>query len=273
MEQDIHIATIHLDRATLRHSIPEDSIKQLADSIKQQGLLQAIVVAPREGGGYRLIAGRRRLEACKLLGYITIPARIIEPQDIDEIPALTENLMRLQMNPLEEADAVAYLYETKGLTIREIAERTNHGTSWVQDRLAIRNMPEHFREAIAERKISIAAAQQLLLITDEAYRDYLLSVAKINGATIHQCQAWYQEWQARQMLTNPAGQAEPIPQLPPRPSLYTPQCAFCDQPLPHGPQVILRLCAPCGAELQAAKQAAPDAAAQPAAPKPTDPST
>lgn len=257
MEQDIYLNTIHLDRATLRHSVTEESVKQLANSIRDHGLLQAIVVTPRQGGGYRLIAGRRRLTACQLLGYTTIPARILDTDEMDELPALAENLMRLNMNPLEEANAVTLLYEQKNLSIHEIAERTNHGVSWVQDRLAIRAMPDPFKQAIADRSISIAGAMQLLQITDEEYRNYLLRVAEINGATVNQCQAWWLEWQARQMLTNPTGQQGPLPHPPSRLPLYTPPCTFCDTPIPEGPQILLRVCPTCNAELHAAKTRPP----------------
>lgn len=254
MEQDIYVNHIHLDRCHLRAEVTEESVSQLADSIRLHGLLQAIVVTPRLAGGYRLIAGRRRLVACQSLQYQTVPCRIIEDPGLDEIPALAENLMRLQMNPLEEARACKMLHEQKGLSIAEICERTNHGTSWVQDRLALLELPEHYQQAVALKHISMCAAMRLMAITEPDYRDYLLNVAKINGATISQVNAWVMEWQSRQLLTAPGGLGPPVPQTPgPLPCKPT-CCASCDTPIVPPYIFFVPLCPNCSLDLAAAKR-------------------
>lgn len=249
MEQDIYIDQIHMDRTALRQNVTEDSVRQLAESIKAHGLLQAIVVAPRQGGGYRLIAGRRRMTACKTLGYTTIPARIMDGTDIDEIPALAENLIRLNMNPLEEAEAVRHLHEDEGLSQADIAKLTNHGTSWVQDRLFLCTLPDNFKKAVADKKLTIGAAGQLMLIQDVDYRDYLLSVAIVNGCTVHQAQAWLLDYQARSKIMNPTGSQPIEPRLPmdaPEPLCG---CDFCGERVKAHLSVILRFCNDCNATL------------------------
>jgi len=249
MEQDIYIDAITMERSALRTSVTDESVHQLAESIKLHGLLQSIVVTARDGGGWRLIAGRRRLTACKILGYTTIPARIIDTEHIDEIPALAENLMRLNMNPLEEAEAVRLLSEVKGLSQRDICELTNHGTSWVQDRLFLATMPDNFKKAVADRKLTIAAAGQLMQIHQEDYRDYLLSVAIVNGCTVHQAQAWLLDYQARSKIMNPTGQQPIEPRLPmdePQPQTI---CQFCEERVAAHLSVIVRLCQPCNATM------------------------
>lgn len=254
MEQDVYIDQIHLDRSALRESVTEESVRQLAESIKSHGLLQAIVVAAREGGGYRLIAGRRRLTACRQLGYTTIPARIIETEHFDEIPALAENLVRLQMSPLEEAEAVRKLHEEKGMSQRDIAELTHHGTSWVQDRLFLCTLPDNFKKAVGEKKLSIAAAGQLCQIADTEYRDYLLSVAIVNGCTINQAQAWLLDYQARARVMNPTGTQPIEPRLP----LEAPEpvclCNFCEQRVKAHLTVLMRFCHDCNATLDTVKK-------------------
>ena len=263
MEQDIRIDQIHMDRSALRTSVTDESVKQLADSIRTHGLLQAIVVAEREGGGFRLIAGRRRLTACKLLEYITIPARIVETEYMDELPALAENLIRLQMNPLEEAEAVRRLHEERGMSQREIAELTNHGTSWVQDRLFLCGLPENFKKAVADRKLSIGAAGQLMQIADEDYRNYLLSVALVNGATVHQCQAWYLDYQARSRILNPTGQQPIEPRLPMEGPDPLCSCDFCGERVKPHLTVIVRHCQQCVATLHDVKNQLAQPAQQP----------
>lgn len=245
MEQDIYIEQIHMDRTALRHSVTDESVKQLADSIRLHGLLQAIVVAQREGGGYRLIAGRRRLTACKLIGFTTIPARIVDTEHVDEIPALAENLIRLNMNPLEEAEAIRRLHEEQGLSQREIAELTNHGTSWVQDRLFLCSLPENFKKAVADKKLSIAAAGQLCQIQETDYRDYLLSVAIVNGCTVHQAQAWLLDYQARSRIMNPTGQQPIEPRLPMEAPEPLCSCDFCGDRVKAHLTNLVRHCHSC----------------------------
>ncbi len=257
MEQDVYIDQIHMDRVALRESVTPESVQQLAADIKQRGLLQAIVVKARDGGGWRLVAGRRRLTAAKSLGWTTIPARIIDSAELDEIDGLAENINRLQMSPVEEAAAVMHLYTVKNLSIREICERTGHGSSWVQDRMALHELPPHFKKAVGDKKIGIAAALQLMQIGQEDYRDYLLSVAIVNGATIHQCQAWLLDYQARSKLMNPTGQNAIEPQLPYNPPDPVTPCFLCEEPTPISQTVLIRLCAACNAEAIRAKAGAP----------------
>lgn len=252
MEQDIRIDTIHFDRVALREDVTIESVHTLAEDIKMRGLLQAIVVRPRQGGGYRLVAGRRRLTAAKSLDWITIPARILDEGDIDEIDALAENLMRLQMNPLEEAMAVKMLHEDKGLSIAQIREQTNHGTSWVQDRLMLANMPELFQKAVAKRKVSISAAALLLQIEDTEYRDYLLKIAEINGATVNQVEAWLMDYEARRRLIDPTGEGLSIPHPPYPPSDPPVICTLCDQQTPHSTSTLIRACPECHGAVAAA---------------------
>ncbi len=253
MEKEITMTDIHFERAELRGGLDPDAIKILADSIQHEGLLQAILVARRDAGGYKLIAGRRRLAACMFLGWIKISARIMPKTDIDEIPALSENLMRLNMNPLEEALACKLLHDERGLSIGDIAERTHHGTSWVQDRLALLSLPEPYQQAVSKKLISISSAQQLQEITDTELRDYYLHLAMENGATIRQIMAWVQEWQARQVLTGADTYSKPIPHAPGRREPTQQECGFCDTLTDHLALQWIPSCHSCYDEVLAAK--------------------
>jgi ParB family chromosome partitioning protein len=176
---------------------------------------------------------------------------------MDEIPALAENLMRLNMNPLEEAEAVRILSEEKNLSQREICALTNHGTSWVQDRLFLCTLPDNFKKAVGDKKLSIAAAGQLMLIQQADYRDYLLSVAIVNGATVHQCEGWLLDYQARSKIMNPTGQQPIEPRLPmdePEPLVL---CFMCEERGKAHLSVIVRLCYGCNASLAEVKRQTP----------------
>ncbi len=227
MEKDVRIDEVHLDRMPLRKTVDPEYVRQLAGSIVADGLLQAIVVHERVGGGWSLIAGRQRLEAAKLLNWETIAARITDPPPITEIPALAENIFRRQMSPVEEAEVVAFLHEEKNLSIGQIVERTRHGTSWVQDRLALRSLPENLKDAVHHKHVSISAAMMLGLIEDIPLRDWYIHLAKVNGATVSQCEAWYQLWHAGQTLTQGGAPSQTVPQplTPPAEDLFT--CFGC----------------------------------------------
>lgn len=245
MEQDIYINQIHLDREALRSSLDPEYIRTLAEDIQRRGLLQAIVVRAREGGGWRLVAGRCRLEACKSLGYTTIPARIIEDGDPDEIDGLQENLVRKQMNPLEEARAVKMLQEKYGYSQRELCERLNRGTAWVQDRLMLLDLPQNLQEAVANRQLSISAAALLAQIPDQDYRDYLLSIAKVNGCTVHQAEAWLLDYQARSRALNPTGTQPTELRLPMRPPDPVCNCGLCGETVLLHLTQLIRVCPDC----------------------------
>ncbi len=259
MEKEITITDVLFERAELRDGLDPDAIRILAESVASDGLLQAIVVSKREDGGYRLIAGRRRMAACLYLGWTKISARIISNPAVAELPALAENLMRLQMNPLEEAQAVKLLHDQRGLSIGDIATRTHHGTSWVQDRLALLSLPDNFQKMVGLRKISISSAMMLQDITDGELRDYYLHLAKVNGATVNQVSAWVQEWKARQTLTGADTYGKTIPHGPRRAQPQQQDCGFCDNPIDLDAVSWIPSCRGCYDEMLAAKFKTPEA--------------
>lgn len=247
----IPIAAITIERRLLRRTIDPDKLRSLAEDIERNSLLQPIAVRTLDGHGYALIAGRRRVEAHKLLGRETIEAHILDNAVSDELRGAAENIKRVQLSPLEEADIVGDLHDLDNLSIADIAERTGHGTSWVQDRLAIRALPGSFQDAVHARQLSISAALLLSTIDDIAYRDYLLHIAKTNGATVHQVQAWTQEYAARQAMARPGGLLGDIPQLPPMPEAPHQPCFSCEAPTPNDHVILLRFCVTCLEEMQA----------------------
>lgn len=248
----LDLTLIDLDRRVHRLELDPKQIESLADDLSRpHGQLQPIVVREKEDGRYALIAGRRRCAAATLLGWTHIEAKVIVAPEGDNIPALAENLKRAQLSPLEEALQVRALHIDDGLSLREIAERTGHGHSWVQDRLALAELPELFRDAVHKRALSISGALLLSQITDAEYAAYLVHIAHTNGATVHQCQAWLQEWSARvAMIAAPDG-ALSVPQLPPAPPPSAQTCFFCRTPVELGAVIMVRSCAPCIQELHA----------------------
>lgn len=260
------ISQIKILRQHLRRDIDAEQLRFLAeDMARPHGQLQPIAIRPLDDNTYELIAGRRRLEAARLLGWAEIEAHLISYDGLAEIPALAENIKRSQLTPLEEADVVGYMHVEQQLSIGDIAERTGHGTSWVQDRLALSRYPDNFKLAVHRRRLSIGAAGLMLQITDTEYRDYLLHIAETNGATIHQAQAWVLDWTARQKMLGRDGWAGPIPQPPPPTSPQRQPCFFCDEQLEAELVILIRVCRGCYSEaVNAKRNAEPTTGADPA---------
>lgn len=261
----IDITSITIHRRLLRRSLDPEALRLLAEDIALNGLIQPIAVRVLDPGRYALIAGRRRVEAHKLLDRAQIEAHILDATIRDEIRGAAENIKRVQLSPLEEADIVRDLHDLDGLSIAEIAEQTGHGTSWVQDRLALLGLPAEFQAAIHNKHLSISAGLLLSGITDPEYRAYLLHIAKTNGATVHQVQAWVQDWTARTAMARGDGFTGDIPQPPPYPVAAPQPCWGCDEPVNTDSAVMVRICTDC---LENVRKAKADAAA-PLASQPT----
>lgn len=136
----ILISKIDANPAQPRKDFNETALRELADSIAANGLLQAITVRATKGGRYQIVAGERRWRAVKLLGRKTIAASIVRKSDIArDIAAIVENLQRADVTPIEEANAFKRLVD-KGLTVEEIAKRLGLAEFRVRWRLQLLNL-------------------------------------------------------------------------------------------------------------------------------------
>jgi len=275
----IPIAAIFDRRKVNRRGLDEAHIKALAEDFRLNGQLQPIAVRKAADGTWDLVGGANRIEAAKVLGWTEIEAHDTRLGAGIEAAALAENVRRKQLSPVEESDQIIYMHDVLEIGLGELAERTGHGVSWVQDRLAIANYPENMKQAIHEKKISIGAAGQLMLIEDPEHRDWCLHLARVNGATVQQCQAWYLDWVSRQQLMNPKGYDGIVPQ--PLPPARGPQfaCFICDERHFSDELLVMRICVPCHGEIINTKTQpptplqSPAPAVQPANGKPGEPLT
>ena len=130
----------------------EKDLKELADSIREHGIIQPLVVSPAENGTYTLIAGERRLRAAKLIKLRTVPA-ILRPTTSDrellEL-ALIENIQRADLNPLEEAEANRQLTEDFGLSHEEVAQRVGKSRPAVSNTMRLLQLSDTVKNALVE---------------------------------------------------------------------------------------------------------------------------
>ena len=150
-----------------RRVFDAEELKQLAHSLKEQGLIQPIVVR-REGDSYQLIAGERRLRAAKLAGLEEIPAFVRQVDDYElRLLALVENLQRSDLDPIEKARAFQELKESSGLTHQKLAEEVGLERSSVSNYLRLLELPQSVQERIARRELSMGHARALLAAAAE----------------------------------------------------------------------------------------------------------
>lgn len=149
-----------------RTKFDEASLKELSDSIKQNGMLQPIVVMPAENG-YILLAGERRWRAAMMAGVTKVPALVkkVDEEKAAEI-SLIENLLREDLTPLEVANSLESLRQRLSLTHEELAERIGLDRSTVTNFLRLLKLPAPIKEALHNGEINMGQAKALLSIDD-----------------------------------------------------------------------------------------------------------
>ncbi|MFA5062344.1 MAG: ParB/RepB/Spo0J family partition protein [Patescibacteria group bacterium] len=151
-----------------RRNFNDDQIKELANSIKQHGILQPILVTEKSDGGYELVAGERRWRASQIAGLASIPAVIKVLADRDKLEvALIENVHRENLDPIEEAFAYQRLVDEFGLTQQDVADKVGKSRPAVANTIRLLELPEEIKSALVERKINAGQARALLSLGDK----------------------------------------------------------------------------------------------------------
>ena len=189
--REVPVGKILPNPAQPRLSYDEDSLTELADSIREHGVLQPILVRPA-GAQFELIAGERRWRASRMAERETIPAIVV---DFDESTALEvsiiENLQREDVSPLEEAAMFRKMTDAFGYSVRQLAQKVGKDKGYVENRLRLSDAPADIRELVSLRKDTISHAYELMKIGDERQRRRLakrivageLSLAKLRTIT------------------------------------------------------------------------------------------
>jgi len=159
-----------------REHFNRESLAELAESIRQQGIIQPILAESRADGGYMLIAGERRWRAAELAGLNEVPVivRDFSPEQKLEI-ALVENVQREDLTPMEEARAYRHLMDALGLSQQEVADKVGKKRSTVANSLRLLKLPETMRAAVEEGKLTAGHARALLAVTNPADQELLFS--------------------------------------------------------------------------------------------------
>lgn len=167
-----------------RKTFVDDTLKELAESIKEVGIVQPILVK-KSIKGYELIAGERRTKAAKLAGLEKIPAIIkdFSDQEMMEI-ALIENIQREDLNPIDEANAYENIIKISGMTQEEFARKFGKSRSYVTNMLGLLNLPNNTKRLVQDKKISMGHARALSKIEDNMKIDELATKVVVNSISV-----------------------------------------------------------------------------------------
>jgi ParB family chromosome partitioning protein len=165
--REIDIERILPNAQQPRKTFDEESLNELANSIRAHGVVQPIVVRPLEDGFFQLIAGERRWRAAQRAGLIKVPAVVRESGEHDALEiALIENLQREDLNPVEEAQAYERLMNEFGLTQEEVAHAVGKNRATVANMLRLLRLPPEVQQWLRENKLTTGHAKALLSLSD-----------------------------------------------------------------------------------------------------------
>ena len=178
--REIPLEKVQPNPSQPRMTFHQETINELAASIREHGVLQPILVRP-SGNTYEIIAGERRWRASKVAGKETIPAIIERFDDATALEiALIENLQREDLSPLDEAVIYKKMTGELGYSIRQLAGKLGKDKGYVENRLRLANAPEDVREMVAQRYDTLSAAYELMKI-DNIRRRRSLAKQMLDG--------------------------------------------------------------------------------------------
>ncbi len=191
--REIRISEILPNPHQPRRNFSEESIAELAATIKLHGVIQPVVVQKTEQG-YLLISGERRVRACKMAGFLKIPAivKVVSARDSVEI-SLLENIQREDLNPIEEAQAYRKLSEDYGMKISDLAQRLGKNRTTIANLIRLLNFPEKVQSYLRERKITEGQARPVLSIADEKKQIEIIERIIQEGWTARQVEDYVAE--------------------------------------------------------------------------------
>lgn len=170
VKKQVRLSDIEPNRNQPRKEFDEDTIRELAESIEEHGLIQPILVRPLDNGMYQIVAGERRWRALRMLGWqdkeIPVVIKELDDEETAKI-ALVENVLREDLNPIDEAKAYNELIEKYDMTQESVAKLVGKARSSVTNSLRILKLPENVVTMVRDGDLSAGAAKALLPLSDE----------------------------------------------------------------------------------------------------------
>lgn len=204
VKKTLRITEIEPNREQPRKNFSDEAITALAESIRDHGMLQPILVRPMEDGSYRIVAGERRWRAARMLALDEVPVNIKEMTDTEAAQlALIENLQRENLNPVEEAMGFKELIEKYGMTQDAVAKTIGRSRSSVSNSMRILALPDRILNMVEDGELSLGHAKALLSFENEDLMIATAVKAANGGLTVRQV-----ERAAQKSLENEDEQSE-----------------------------------------------------------------
>jgi len=168
---ELPIDALHPSPRQPRRRFEAEAASGLAESIRTQGVIQPLLVRPRDAGGWEIVAGERRWRAAREAGRTTVPAVVREADDRDTLLlGLIENVAREQLTPVEEARACAVLIDEFSLSLGEVAERVGRSKPSVSNRIRLLDLPDDVLGMVERGQLSEGHARAVLAVPDNEGR-------------------------------------------------------------------------------------------------------
>ena len=201
--KNLPLAKIEPNPDQPRKAFDQTSLDELAESIRQHGVITPITVRRSGKDGYQIIAGERRWRAARQAGLEDIPAMILDANEGEVMElALIENLQRQDLNPIEEAEGYEQLMQRFGLTQEQVAKRVVKSRSAVANALRLLALPEEVRTMVSEGSLSGGHARAVLAVAEEAER--VDAAKQMVGLSVRQAEAL-----AKRLNKKPEPEPEP----------------------------------------------------------------
>jgi ParB family transcriptional regulator, chromosome partitioning protein len=184
------VAVIEPNLAQPRRYFDEGMLRELADSVSERGVLQPVLVRPRDEGRYELVAGERRWRAARIAGLNMVPALVSRYDDLAALEVgLIENMARENLNPVEEARACTTLVKEFGLTQEKVARRVGRSRAMVSNILRLLDLSEEILELLERGQLSRSHGEALLIAQDPQVRRQLADAAVQHGWSVRTLKA------------------------------------------------------------------------------------
>ena len=213
--QEIPVGDIDPNTEQPRRSFPEEAMTQLSASVKEQGILQPLLVVEQPGGRYRIVAGERRWRAARQAGLATVPCMVRDMDMIRQMEvSLIENLQREDLNPMEEAAAIRALMQQCGYTQETVAARLSKSRPVIANLLRLLTLPKEVAQMVREGQLSAGLARVLAGLAREEDKIALARETLAKGNSVRQLEqlaALRREAESHGQAAHKVKNARPLP--------------------------------------------------------------
>jgi ParB family transcriptional regulator, chromosome partitioning protein len=188
--QQIPAALIDPNPRQPRTSFDEENLNELAESVRERGVLQPVLVRPLPGGRYELVAGERRLRAAKLVGLDRVPALVRSTEENERLElALIENMARQDLNPVDAARACAALVDELGLSKEEVGRRVGRSRAAISNMVRLLELPDEILQMLESGELSEGHGRAILQLRDRSAQRALARRARDEGLSVRKTEA------------------------------------------------------------------------------------